>query len=474
VNRLVWIAFFCSLLAAVLLGTLAVMLWPPGPAAAALLGIGGLLLALALILQALALLRDRPSWQARGAVADDGSAGALIEQQIRALEEQERRLELRELRLARHMRINQQLQDDRAIDLTEAHPSDEELAGLVETDRQLMALIETESRRAFERVRENRYASGEGVDTGLILADLRAFVHEVARLYRPDTADPLLETDIELLAKSTSSTALHLLVVVDGLPLDLKSYNLATIYRLIRKGAAYYGTYKAVRPYLDHGLTALQAARLALGMNPATVGATWLAGKLTVQGAKVFGERFVAQQALTLLHDFIRVVGFEAAMVYGGSFRHRDANWVLGTALVNLEIARGEDAAGRTAAIGDLCRLALRHEFDRLRLLRHLADARPVPVDGIRPAVIMTPKEREGVAKRLTKHCRATDVDPADPDVARWREGVEALLELPLDLPVGERRPSRLTRLRGAMGRLRARRGARNDEREDTHRGELG
>jgi hypothetical protein len=146
----------------------------------------------------------------------------------------------------------------------------------------------------------------------------------------------------------------------------------------------------------------------------------------------------------------------------------------LGTALVNLEIARGEDAAGRTAAIGDLCRLALRHEFDRLRLLRHLADARPVPVDGIRPAVIMTLKEREGVAKRLTKHCRATDADPADPDVARWREGIEALLELPLDLPVVQPRPSRLTRLRGAMGRLRARRGARDDEREDTHRGELG
>lgn len=463
-NRIIQTALVCTLAAAALLTALAYLLWPPGTAVGALLGGCVALIGVALASLAVALRRGRRRWRHSGLPQDE--ATALVEEQVKALEDQERRLELRELRLARHMRIHHQILDEEAIDLVEANPSDAELADLVETDRRLMALIEAESQRAFNRVRENRYASDDGVDTGLILKDLRVFVHEVARLYRPDTDDPLLETDVELLAKSISSTALHLLVVVDGLPLDLKSYNIATLYRLIRRAASYYGTYKAVRPYLDHGLTALQAARLALGMNPAAVGAAWLAGKVTAQGARVFGERLLQQQALRMLHDFIRVIGFETAMVYGGSFRHRDANWVFGSELVNLEISRGDDAGGREVAIASLCRLALRHEFDRLRLLRYLAAGKPVPTETTRPEVVMTQQERESVAARLAKHCEVTTVDVRDTAVARWRKAAEDQLAIPLPLPDGPAPASRLKRLRNAI-RARSRKRRRNDTGKD-------
>ena len=63
-------------------------------------------------------------------------------------------------------------------------------------------------------------------------------------------------------------------------------------------------------------------------------------------------------------------------MVYGGDFRHRDANWVLGAELVNLEIARGADLVGRDAALKRLRSLALRHEFDRIRLISQLGSTR--------------------------------------------------------------------------------------------------
>ncbi len=464
-NRFLWSALACTLVAAVLLGWLAVQLWPPGTKVAWLLGGSGALIGIALTAQVLALLRGRGSWR-RGAELPEEEAAALIEDQVQALEDQERRLELRELRLARHMRLHQHTLDDEAIDLVEAHPSDDELAALVETDRRLMALVEAESQRAFDRVRENRYAADQGVDTGLILKDLRVFVRDVALLYQPGTEDPLLETDVELLAKSISSTALHLLVVIDGLPLDLKSYNIATLYRLIRRATAYYGTYKAVRPYLDHGLTALQAARLALGMNPAVVGATWVAGKVTAQGAKVVGERLLQQQALRLLHELIRVVGFEAAMVYSGSFRHRDANWVFGAALVNLELGRGDDTAGQSAAIASLCKLALRHEFDRLRLLRQLAGGKAVPMEGTRAEVVMTRKERESVAARLAKHCRSTGVDPTDVGFADWRRELEAQLSVRLPLPDSPRPDSRFRRLKNALGRKN-----RNEERNESRDG---
>ena len=475
-NRFIWPAFVCTLAVAGLLASIAILLWPPATTIGTLLGGCAVLIGVALTAQVIGLLRGRRRGRHSGLPQDE--AAALIEEQVRTLEDQERRLELRELRLARHMRIHQQTLDDDTIDLVEAQPSDEELAALVETDRRLMALIEAESQRAFDRVRENRYASDDGVDTGLILKDLRVFVQEVARLYRPDTDDPLLETDVELLAKSIGSTALHLLVVVDGLPLDLKTYNIATLYRLIRRATSYYGTYKAVRPYLDHGLTALQAARLALGMNPAAVGAAWLAGKVTAQGARVVGERLLQQQALRMLHDFIRVIGFETAMVYGGSFRHRDANWVFGSELVNLELSRGDDTAGRQVAIASLCKLALRHEFDRLRLLRHLAAGKPVPTETTRPQVVMTQQERESVAARLAKHCKATAVDVTDTAVARWRQAAEEQLAVRLPLADSPAPASKLKRVRNAIrDRVRKRRSSdtgKEKSRQDDHPTESG
>jgi hypothetical protein len=284
-------------------------------------------------------------------------------------------------------------------------------------------------------VLDNRYAAPKGVNTLLILEDLRSFVEQIARLYRPDTQDPLLETKIELIAKSLSSTALHLLVIVDGLPIDLKSYSTAKMYRLIRRSASYYGTYKAFRPYIEHGLNAIQMARLALGVNPAAIGAAWAAGKLTSYGAKAIGERLLQRHALQLLTDFIRVIGFEAAMIYGGGFRHRDANWLLGAALVNLEVSRGTDLAGRDEALGKICQLALRHEFDRIRLIHHLARHKPLDIARARPQIVMTPRERKDAVGVLEKHCRKTGLDPDDAAIVRWRESVESIFGIALDLP---------------------------------------
>lgn len=317
-----------------------------------------------------------------------------------------------------------------------------------------MSLIEQESRLAFDRILNNRYAAGNGVDTALILADLRDFIETVARLYRPESTDPLLETEIERIAKSLSSTSLHLLMIVDSLPIDLKSYNTAKMYRLLRRSASYYGTYKAVRPYLEQGMNAVQLARLALGFNPIAVGAAWIAGRITAHGARALGERMLQRKALELLNDFIRVVGFEAAMIYGGDFRHRDANWILGAVLVNLEIARGNDLKGRDAALATICRLALRHEFDRIQLLGQLARHQPVDAERARPQVTTTSDERAKIATRLADHCRDTQVDVSEPAVQDWREHLESQLGIVLELAATEG-PTNAPRQRRLFDRLR-------------------
>lgn len=425
-----------GVLGAGLIIALFIVLWPPGWLVGSLLGVLAAMLAIALAVHVGARRRYRPPWQFRTDQAAGLSEAEFAEWRMSALIEREQRLEFRELQLARQMRALQLANED-YLDLLEPEPSAEELENLVAKDRELIALIEAESQRAFDRVLANRYAAEGGVDTALILADLRDFIRRVARLYRSDSEDPLLETEIELIAKSLSSMALHILIIVEDLPLNLKSYNTATMYRLVRRGASYYGTYKTFRPYIEHGFNLLHAARLALGVNPATAGVAWAAGKLTTHGAKAIGERVLQRRALQLLNDFIRVIGFEAAMIYGGDLRHRDANWVLGAELVNLEVSRGEDLGGRDSALVALCNLALRHEFDRIRLLNHLAKHRKIDVERVMPQVIMTQRERADAAAVLADHCRKTGADLGDADVAKWRASTETVLGVALDLPAG-------------------------------------
>lgn len=447
-----------GIVAAIALVMLLVSVWPPSLVVGLLLSLLGALLAGGLAMHIVKRRHYRPEWSFRPADAANLTDAELAEWRNRALIEREQRLELRELQLARQTRALQLVNED-YLDILEAEPSAEELGTLVETDRKLIALIEEESQEAFERIKQNRYGAESGVNAGLVVADLKSFIERVARLYRPDAEHPLFETEIELMAKSLSSAALHMLVVVDDLPINLKSYNAAKMYRLARRGASYYGTYKTFRPYIEHGFNVLQLARVALGMNPVTAGTAWAAGKLTSYGARAIGEHVLQRQALQLLSDCIRVIGFEAAMMYGGDFRHRDANWVLGAELVNLEISRGADVQGRDAAISQLCNLALRHEFDRVRLLNHLARHKPIDVGRFQPRIIMTRTERQDAATVLIAHCRKTAVDRGDASIRKWRASAESVLGMALDLPeTGAKHPqarSRLGRLLDRVGHWR-------------------
>lgn len=433
-NKYITPTLISGIVAAATLATLTILLWPPGLVVGALLTVLGAWVGITLAAHLLERRRYRPEWSLRPTDIVRLTDAELAEWRNRALIEREQRLELRELQLARQIRALQVANED-YLDILEAEPPTEELEKLVATDRKLIALIEAESRRAFDRVLKNRYAAEQSVNTELILADLRSFVEQVARLYRPDTRHPLLETEIELIAKSLSSTALHMLVVVDGLPINLKSYNAGKMYRLIRRGAKYYGTYKAFRPYLEQGFNLLHLTRITLGVNPVAAGAAWAAGKLTSYGARAIGERLLQRQALQLLSDFIRVIGFEAAMMYGGDFRHRDANWILGAALVNLEVSRGTATHGRDAALIKLCNLALRHEFDRIRLLNHLAKQRSIDLEQVKTRIVMTSRERDNAAMVLSEHCRKTAVDFNHEPTALWRASIESMLGNELDVP---------------------------------------
>ncbi len=422
-----------SVVTVVLAGCTLLALWPPTPLTAALLAGIGLLALAATTLQLLrlrAVRRREASPQFMRELADLRAASAQVQAREQAVRRRADQLELREQRIGRRLRALHLAELGQAVDVADSEHSEEALLRLVRSDRALIALIEAESQRAFDNILANRYAAGDGnrVHLGLVMQDLGEFVESVARLYRSEGEAPLLDTEIERVVLAASSTALHVLVVVDALPINVKSWNVQKLYRQMRRAVSYYGTYKAAQPYLDLGMGLLQFARFAFGANPLTAGATWVTGKLAARGVARVTEKVLHQQALQLLHDLIRIIGFEVAMLYGGGFRHRDANWVLAAELVNLEVARGGDLRGRDEAIRLLSAIALRHEFDRLLLFRALGNGKVVDVTAARPQTALTDQEREGIAAQLEAHIRATAVVVDGADVSRWRYGVEQRL----------------------------------------------
>ncbi|MEM9387556.1 MAG: hypothetical protein AAGA68_21060 [Pseudomonadota bacterium] len=463
--------FAAASLAAVALLCVALLSSPAGQPAVFAALIGALALSFASLAAHFAFARRarQPATLEELARNAEQERSAALTRQEALLRQRADRLELREQRLSRRLRVLQLADHERFVDAVDSELSPQAIERLVRNDRELLLLIERRSQQAFEDILANRYAAEEGsLDMSLVWKDVGEFVETVARLYQPDARHPLLETELELVAKAASSTALHLLLVVDALPLDLKSYNAASMYRTLRRAADYYGTYKQVKPYLDVGLSVLQVARFALGANPVAVGASWMAGKLAAQGAQKVTEQLVHRQVLQLLSDAIRVIAFEVAMVYGGGFRRRDANWFLGAELVNLELLREDDYRGRDRAMRTLCTLPLRHEFDRLLLLRQLGAKQAIDMQAALMENLLTSSERERIAEELHEHCERTKADLTQGRLADWVHELHDRLAVTSKAGVTPPLPKASPRLQGPREWLRGLRSRTRTPPDDT------
>ena len=93
-------------------------------------------------------------------------------------------------------------------------------------------------------------------------------MESVARIYKPDSEHPLLETSVERLLRAVNHASVQMLVHLEQLPLDVKSYNLRETYQYIRSGTKYYGYYKKVEPYWTYARPLYHLGRLAMGTNP--------------------------------------------------------------------------------------------------------------------------------------------------------------------------------------------------------------
>jgi hypothetical protein len=355
------------------------------------------------------------------------------------LGEQSTRLDQREQTLAARLTAyHEWLEFPAPVDLGQAlaepPPSDSELAMLVRQDRKLNELLADETRILFDYILSNRYAGEGQFKIEVLRDDLQALITKVARIYAPDVQRPLLETSLERVLRAGGRACLQFLVLLDELPISVKEYNLNSLYKYIRQAVKAYGAYRSAEPYWGYANTAYYLGRLALGVNPLAIGAWWFLGTLGREGARVITNKLVNRQGMALLQNLVRVIGYEVASMYGGDFRHRDANWIYAAELTELltEFPHSRDSVRH--ALKDIAAVQLRSEYDRVFLTRLVANGVSARPERYRAAALLTVEERRAVAQRLERFLESFIHGKSADRVAKWQQEVESRLDVKLEV----------------------------------------
>lgn len=372
----------------------------------------------------------------RTQLAQDRQQMTLLQQQVREqLEQQGRQLTKREEALAnRLLAFHEWMEFPQPLDLSMPHDprEDRELAELLKKDRQLDELLKGQTQTLYDNILENKYAPEGVIQPTLIRDDLNVLVTSVARLYQPGVTQPILETSLSLVFRAIGRVSLHTLVLLEDLPLNVKDYSLSRLYGYVRQAISAYRVYKSAEPYWPYVNSAYYLGRFALGANPLTLGAWWFLGALGQRGAQTVATRIINRQALALLSNVVRVIGYEVAGTYGGDFRHRDANWIYAAELTELVSLFPLSKESLSSALKEVGALSLRSEYDRMFLYRCLAEhksAEPAQYDAAR---LLAADERRAVAARLEKFFELHIHGKGADRTRQWKTGVEERMQAKL------------------------------------------
>lgn len=348
------------------------------------------------------------------------------------LERRER--ELSDRLLAYHEWMEFPKPQPQPLDLAQRAAPVTDLAQLAKKDRQMMELLRVETKVLYENIKTNKYSHEGKFDARPLRDDLYVLIGHVARIYQPAVEQPLLETNMALVIRAASRACLHFLVIIDELPLNVKDYNFNSLYTYVRNAVNAYSMYRSAEPYWPYMNTAYYISRFALGANPLTLGAWWFVGALGARGAKALAKHVVDRQALALLSDVVRVVGYEVAGIYGGDFRHRDANWIYGAELSEMVSQFPLSRESLSHGLKEIGALQLRNEYDRIFLYRCLASHVTARPQQYRPAEFLTMEERLAIAARLERFLETFVHGKSHDRLASWKTGVEGRLGIRLAL----------------------------------------
>jgi hypothetical protein len=316
------------------------------------------------------------------------------------------------------------------LDLSEASISTPEM---VQRDRQLDKLLEERTRELFEKIYKNEYSPEGSFRPTLVRDDVYALANEIATLYGADPENPLAGVSAERALRAGSRCCLKFLVELDRLPLDVRTYDLASIYSYVRQAVKVYSLYRSASPYMGLLRGAWYGARIAMGANPLTLGAWWFAGSLSSKGASALASSVANRWALNFLHDIVRIVGYEVASVYDENLRYRDPNWCFAAELTELVQHFPSSELSLRRALSLVGSLQLRNEYDRIFFFRCIVEGKRPGLGRIQ-ASDLPPDRRKEIAERLEGFLESYITDPTPRVVERWRAGVENRLDIALTL----------------------------------------
>jgi len=268
----------------------------------------------------------------------------------------------------------------------------------------------------------------------VIRDDVVAFVLRVARHYQPAVEQPLLEASLPRVLRGVSRASLQMLVVLEELPVNIQGASLSTLYGYIRNAVSAWRMYKSAEPYWPYVNTAYYLGRFALGANPITLGAWWFVSSLGSRGAQAVAQHVINRQALEVLSSLVRVVGCEVAGIYGGDFRHRDANWIYAAELTELVSQFPLSRDSLAHALREVGTLQLRSEYDRTFLYRCIATKKSASPERYAATAVLTMEERRAAATRLERFLEAFIHGKSADRVARWKSGAEQRLGVKLSI----------------------------------------
>ncbi len=348
------------------------------------------------------------------------------------LDFREERLQERERDLAsRFARFHEFL--EYPVEDVHAKKSSGDLQKLTEQDRSVRKLLETEAERVYEKIRRNGYTVKGKVDLETIRIEAMNLIQQVAKIYNPSSQNPLLETSFDQLTRAASRICLHVLVLLEQLPVSVQHYNANKLYGYMQKAIISYGVYQKASPWLTYLSRGLYAGRIAAATNPAAIGAWWLATELGKGGAQKVIENVVDRQAIATLHDLVTVIGVEVAGIYGTGFRQRDTGWILGAELVELIHSFPMSGESLRNGLRHVTALPLRSEYDRIYLYRCLADHKSAGLQLADPAMLPR-EEREVIAKHLEAFFTSHIHGATEANLKKWRDGFEQRFDLRLTL----------------------------------------
>ena len=306
---------------------------------------------------------------------------------------------------------------------------------LTAQDHEVLKIINEESQQVYRRLREGHYKPPEGkIDGQKIRDDAHAFIIRVAQVYRPGVENPLLETSLDQLLRAGSRACLHLLVVLERLPLNPKDQTISALHGYLQKALKAYELYSTAQPYFGYMQSVSYFGRWVAGATPLTLGLTWALTELGKRGAKTAANWFLDQQAVALLNEVVRVIGFEVASIYGGDFRHRDPNWIFASELTDLMSRFPLSRENLAQALREIGSLHLRSEYDRIFLYRCLSMHQNVK-SLAHAHEMLTLLDREQITRRLERFYQSFIHGKTRKAVDDWRAGVERRLGLKLHLP---------------------------------------